>query len=51
MYCSIYNSNYLPQLVGQQNGNISVCELFINMVNTDDYISINSVQHKVLDIR
>ncbi len=51
MYCSIYNSNYLPQLVRLENGNISVWEIFINMVNTDDYISINNVQRNVLDMQ
>lgn len=42
---------YSPQLISRPDGNSTVWELFINMVNTDDYISIDSVQYKVLSIQ
>lgn len=49
--CSVaYSGNYSPRLIRQQDAN-SVLELFINKVNTDDYIGINSLQHKLTDIQ
>lgn len=49
MYCSIYSSNHLSQLIRRQNGNTSVWNLFLNTVSTDDYI--NCVQHEEVDIQ